>query len=128
MWPLEGSLKMFNEVGMSKIRAKSLQLTAYLMYLIDHKLAKYGFTIGNPREDHRRGGHVALEHADAIRINAALKDNGVMPDFRYPDVIRLAPIALYTSYSDVFEAVEIIEDVMANRKFENHEGRRGLVA
>jgi len=128
MAPLEGSLKMFNEVGMSKIRAKSLQLTAYLMYLIDHKLAKYGFTIGNPREDHRRGGHVALEHADAIRINAALKDNGVMPDFRYPDVIRLAPIALYTSYSDVFEAVEIIEDVMANRKFENHEGRRGLVA
>ena len=128
MAPLEGSLKMFNEIGIGPIREKSLKLTAWLMYLIDVKLAQYGFGIGNPREDHRRGGHVALEHKNAIRINAALKDNGVIPDFRYPNVIRLAPVALYTSYSEVFRVVEIIEDIMVNRKYDNYEGKRGLVA
>ena len=128
MAPLEGSLKMFNEVGIDRIREKSLKLTAYLMYLIDAKLVRYGFTIGNPRQDHRRGGHVALEHKDAIRINSALKACGVVPDFRYPNVIRLAPIALYTSFSDVYQVVEIIGDIMANRKYESFEGKRGLVA
>ena len=128
MAPLEGSLKMFNDIGMDRIREKSLKLTAYLMYLIDKKLVRYGFGIGNPRQDHRRGGHVALEHEDAIRINSALKASGVIPDFRYPNVIRLAPIALYTSFSDVYQVVEIIEDIMANRKYEAYERKRGLVA
>ena len=65
---------------------------------------------------------------DAIRINAALKDSGVIPDFRYPNVIRLAPVALYTSYREVFQVVDIIEDIMVNRKYDNYEGQRGLVA
>ena len=128
MAPLEGSLKIFADIGIDNIREKSLKLTAYLMFLIDHKLTPYGFTIGNPREDHRRGGHVALEHAEAIKINATLKDRGVIPDFRYPNVIRLAPIALYTSYTDVLQVVEIIEDIMIKRSYESYEGRRGLVA
>ena len=98
------------------------------MFLIDHKLTPYGFTVGNPREDHRRGGHVALEHAEAIKINAAIKDKGVIPDFRYPNVIRLAPIALYTSYTEVFRVVDIIENIMAKRSYEGCEGKRGLVA
>lgn len=119
---------MFRDIGIDNIREKSLKLTSYLMYLIDHKLVSHGFTIGNPREDHRRGGHVALEHTEAVKICAALKDNGVIPDFRHPNVIRLAPIALYTAFTEVFRVVEIIEDIMVHRTFEGYEGKRGLVA
>ena len=129
MAPIEGSLKMFAEAGIDNIREKSLSQTAYLMYLIEEKLAKYGFRIGNPAADNMmRGGHVALEHDDAIRINAALKAEGVIPDFRYPDVIRLAPIALYTSYKDIYDMVERIIDIMENKKYENVENKTGTVA
>jgi kynureninase len=105
MAPLEGSLKIFNEAGIEKLREKSLKITGYMMYLIENELAQYGFKIGNPRDNHRRGGHVALEHEEAIRINAALKDRGVIPDYRRPNVIRLAPVPLYISFYDVWVVI-----------------------
>lgn len=128
MAPVEGSLRLFNEIGMEKIREKSLKATAYMMYLIDMKLAKYGFTIGNPREDAGRGGHVALQHEDAIRISEAIKARRIIPDFRKPNVIRLAPIALYTSYEDVYEMVERFIAVMENKEYEDFKNERGTVA
>ena len=128
MAPIEGSLKMFKEAGIEKIREKSLNLTAYLMYLIDTKLTKYGFSYDNPTEDNIRGGHVALVHEDAIRITKAMKDNKIIPDFRFPNIIRLAPIALYNSYEDVYEMTERIIKIMENKEYENYEGTRGIVA
>ncbi len=129
MAPIEGSLRMFAEAGIDNIREKSLNQTAYLMYLIEEKLFKYGFRIGNPPADSvMRGGHVALEHDDAIRINAALKSEGVIPDFRYPDVIRLAPVPLYTSYKEIYDMVERITDIMENKKYEKFENKVGTVA
>lgn len=128
MAPLEGSLKMYNEAGIENLREKSLKITEYMMYLIDNELSGYGFTIGNPRADKRRGGHVALEHYDAVRINAALKDMGVIPDFRRPNVIRLAPVPLYISYHDVWVVVQKIKEIMDNRLYEKYENKRGLIA
>jgi len=128
MAPLEGSLELFNRIGVEKIREKSLKLTEYLMTLIDDKLTGYGFSVGNPREPERRGGHVALEHPDAVRINQALKDNGVLPDFRAPNVIRLAPIALYTSFTEVFRVVETLVRIMDEKLYENYSSQRGTVA
>src|SRR5699024_853314 len=117
MAPLEGSLKMIQEAGLQNLREKSLDITEYLMYLIDTKLAKYGFSVGNYREDYRRTGHVALVHEDAIRINAAMKARGVIPDFRFPDVIRLAPVPLYISYTEVYDMVDIIVDIMEKKEY-----------
>ena len=124
----EGALSIYDKLSMADVRSKSLKITAYLMYLIDEKLAKYGFTIGNPREDARRGGHVALEHEDAIRINEALKARGVVPDFRPPRVIRLAPVALYCSFTDVYNLVEILVDIMESKEYERFSSKRGTVA
>lgn len=126
--PLEGSLKIYREAGIHKLREKSLNLTGYMMYLVDEELSRFGFTIGNPREEQRRGGHVALEHEDAVRINAALKDLGVVPDFRRPNVIRLAPVPLYTSYHDVWNVIQIIKKIMEEKIYETYENRRGLIA
>ena len=128
MAPLEGSLRMFAEAGMENVRQKSLRLTAYLMYLINTRLTRYGFTYGNPTEDARRGGHVALEHDDALRINKAMKDRGIIPDFRYPNVIRLAPVAFYISFEDVYRVVETLVDIMETNAHEQYDGDRGTVA
>ena len=97
MAPLDAMLDVFNAVGMDAIREKSLNITAYLMALIDSKLSPYGYRVGNPRQDHERGGHVCLEHDEAYRISIALRDMKVIPDYREPNVIRLAPVALYVS-------------------------------
>ena len=128
MAPIFGSLKLYGETDIQTVREKSLNLTAYLMYLIDEKLTKYGFSVGNPRDDAKRGGHVALEHDDAIRINEAIKHNGIVPDFRFPNVIRLAPIAFYTSYEDIYEMVERIIRIMETREYEQYENKIGSIA
>lgn len=128
MAALEGSLKLFHEAGIENLRAKSLRLTGYLMYLIDTRLERYGFSIANPRRDEQRGGHVALVHQEAMRINEALKADGVIPDFRFPDVIRLAPVPLYVSFEDVYELVERLGEIMEQKKYEAFENKIGLVA
>lgn len=128
MAPLEGSLKMINEAGIENIREKSLDITAYLMYLIDEKLTKYGFSIGNKREDDKRTGHVALVHEDAIKINAAMKGRGIIPDFRFPNIIRLAPVPLYSSYCEVYDMVCKIEEIMEAKEYEQYDNKRGTVA
>lgn len=124
----EGALQIYNSLRMADVRKKSLTITAYLMYLIDERLAAYGFTIGNPREDSRRGGHIALEHSDAIRINQAMKARGIVPDFRAPNVIRLAPVALYVSYEDVYQLVEMIADIMETKAYTRYADKRGTIA
>jgi len=128
MAAIEGSLKIYQEAGIENLRQKSLRLTGYLMQLIDSKLEQYGFSIINPREDAQRGGHVALVHEEALRINEALKAAGVVPDFRFPNVIRLAPVPLYTSFEDVYELVERIVDIMDHKKYEAYEKKIGLIA
>lgn len=128
MAPLEGSLNMFKEVGIENVRNKSLKATEYMMYLIDEVLSPYGFEIGTPREAKRRGGHVALEHDEAVKINEALKDRGVVPDFRNPNVIRLAPIALYTSYHEIWKVIHIIKDIMDTKEYEKYKKERDVVA
>jgi len=98
MAPLEGALKIYNEAGLDKLREKSLHITSYLMYLIDERLVKYGYSYDIPTDDAIRGGHVSLVHDEAYRISFALKAKNIVPDYREPNVIRLAPIALYNTY------------------------------
>jgi kynureninase len=120
MAPLLGSLKPFNEAGMQALRKKSLELTGYMMFLIDERLSAYGFAIGSPREDDRRGGHVALEHDEAYRISLAMRDFGVIPDYREPNVIRLAPVPLYIGYEDTYRVIESIERIMKEKIYETY--------
>ncbi|KQU18053.1 kynureninase [Bacillus sp. Leaf13] len=126
--PLIGSLEMFIEAGIENIREKSLKINQYLIDLIEHELKDMGFFIGTPREDIRRGGHVSLEHKEAARICKALKENGVIPDFRAPNIIRLAPVALYTSFAEVWEVVQILKKIMTEKQYEKFKNEREVVA
>ena len=109
------------------MRKKSLQLTDYFLTLIHEELAGYGFTIGNPTDD-ARGGHILLEHVEAARICKALKADGVIPDFRAPNGVRLAPVALYNSYEDVWRTVEKLKVIMDEKRYKQFENKRGVVA
>src|SRR5690625_902793 len=126
--PLIGALELFNEAGIENVREKSLQLTGYMMELINHELVDFNFEIRNPINSKQRGGHVYLEHPEAARICKALKVNGVIPDFRMPSGIRLAPVALYNSFEDVYQCVQILKEVMENKEYEQFEKERDIVS
>lgn len=127
MAPIEGVLNIFEEAGLQHIHEKSLNLTAYLMYLIDQNLKPFGFSYNNPTDDTKRGGHVSLVHEEAYRICLALKQHQVVPDFREPNVIRLAPIALYNSYEDAFKIVEVLKQIGEQKEWEQHSATRAMV-
>ena len=125
---LMGSLAHYQDAGLEALRMKSLKLTAFLIELIEERLSQYGFGVGTPRESERRGGHVALVHDEAARINEAMKECGIIPDYREPNVIRLAPVPLYTRFVDVVDLVERIVDIMEAGTHLKYENKRGTVA
>ncbi|MBM7551892.1 kynureninase [Thalassobacillus pellis] len=126
--PLAGSLEIFAEAGIASIREKSLKQTTFLMELIEQELGSYGFTIANPREAKRRGGHISLEHEEAASICKALKAKDVIPDFRSPNVIRLAPIALYVSFEDIYEMTMRLKEIMEGKLYKQFTNERGIIA
>jgi kynureninase len=118
--PVEGALKISLEAGIERIREKSLTMTSYLIFMVDHVLSgdPYHFSIGTPREEEQRGGHIAIEHQEAMRICEALRAQGVVPDFRPPNIIRVAPTALYNTYHDVWKVVHFLKEIVDRREHE----------
>lgn len=128
--PLEGSLKMILEAGIDAIREKSLKMTSYLAYLIEEILSKppYNFSNGTPREAERRGGHIALEHREGMRISEALRARGVISDFRPPNVIRIAPIPLYNTYHEIWKTTQHLKAVIDNKEYEIFSKKRKTIS
>jgi kynureninase len=119
--PLFGALDVIEDAGLDRIREGSVARTEYLIDLVDERLADHGYEVGSPRDPERRGGHVAVEHPAAARISEALRDRGVVVDFRPPDVIRVCPQPLYVGFEDVYDAVEHLRTVVAEDVYEDYE-------
>jgi kynureninase len=128
--PLEGSLRVFQEAGMAALREKSLRMTSYLIYLIDRLLSKepYNFSVGTPREVTRRGGHLAIEHEEALRIGEALRSRGVIPDFRPPNILRIAPVPLYNRYHEIWQVVQDLKDIVDKKEYERYSKTRKAIS
>jgi kynureninase len=126
--PLLGSLELIAEAGgIHALRAKSLALTDHLLACIETDLTPLGFTVATPRSAPARGGHISLAHPDAWRISQALRAAGVVPDFRAPDLIRLAPSPLYTTFADCTEAIARLKHSLLTRAHENFPSAPALV-
>ncbi len=100
------------EAGIEAIRDKSVALTRYAIDLIDEWLAPLGCSVGSPREDDRRGSHVALVHPEARTLSKRLIDAGVVVDFRTPDVIRLGLSPLTTRFVDVHDGLAQVRELL----------------
>lgn len=101
------------EAGIEAIRDKSVALTEFAIDMYDAVLAPLGFDLGSPRESQRRGGHVTIRRGDARELTQAIIARGVIPDFRTPDGIRLGLSPLPATFTEVWDAVEIIRQVAA---------------
>ena len=124
---LDGALAVVEEAGVGRMRERSLALTDFLMAQVETDLAGAGFRFANPRAHGRRGGHVALVHPEAARLCRALRAAGVIADHRPPDILRLAPAALYNTFEDCAEAVRRLGEVLASRSYEREAAGRELV-
>jgi len=127
MAPLEGALRPIEEAGLERIRAKSVAMTDFLMRAIESELEELGFVIGTPREAERRGGHVSLQHKNAQPMCLALRARGIIPDFRKPDIIRLAPSPLYNTFAECWKAIHALKEITTTGSFEEFEKVRALV-
>lgn len=116
--PLVGSLEMLQAVGVQAIRQKSLALTRFLREQVESRLTSFGVTCVTPIEDHERGGHISLRHPAAALLSQALRQRGVIPDYRPPDLLRLAPAPLYTSFAECVQAIDILEDLLRTASYQ----------
>jgi len=99
--------------GMERLRRKSLALTRLFIELVDAHCDGHGLLLVTPREDAQRGSQVCLALADgAYAVMQALIARGVVGDFRAPDILRFGFTPLYTRYADVWDAVQVLTQVL----------------
>lgn len=119
MTPLLASLPMFKEAGTEALREKSRTLTALLGNGLQELANFYDadITILTPFGDEKSGCQLSVVFRGCGRaIFDYLTEFGVVVDWRYPDVIRMAPVPLYNSFEDVYKTLNIIEKAILTTK------------
>jgi kynureninase len=119
--------RLLAEAGIGRLRAKAVALTGLLIDLADAWLAPYGIAVVSPRQAERRGAHVTLAHPEAWRISQALIQRSVVGDYRTPDRLRLGPAPLYTRFTDVWDALDILRQIMTDNLYAELPAVRSVV-
>lgn len=110
MVTLKASLELFDRAGIENLRAKSIQLTAYLEFLL-HQVPNLAFEIITPADAGSRGAQLSLYFRERGKeIHDKMIRSGIIVDYREPGVIRVAPAPMYCSFEDVFRFYEILRD------------------
>ena len=112
MAAIKASLDIFEKVGMDALLKKSKQLTGFFEYLI-HQIASDTIKIITPAHPNERGCQLSLQVKNADKnLHRKLTENNIITDWREPDVIRCAPVPMYTSFEDVYCMVKTLESLL----------------
>jgi kynureninase len=117
MLALQSALDVWDGVDLAAVRAKSLALTGLVIDYTDAHLP--GVEVVTPRAARRRGSQVALRMPRAYEVCQALIARGVIGDFRAPDLLRLGFTPLYLSHAQVWDAMEILREVLETKAYED---------
>ncbi|MBL6657482.1 MAG: kynureninase [Flavobacteriales bacterium] len=117
MAPCKASMDIFDEVGMPKLIEKSRKLTNFMEFIFNDISSRYdncNFEIITPKEEKYRGCQLSiLMHGQGKEMFDYITNEGVIADWREPNVIRLAPVPLYNSFEDIFKLGQIIENAIS---------------
>ena len=117
--PYLASVDMFAEVGMTKLITKRNLITAYLEFIlkeIDNELEGADFEIITPSNQEERGCQLSVYlHGQGRELFERLMKNGVITDWREPNVIRLAPAPFYCSFEDMYEFGQILKKLILEK-------------
>lgn len=108
MAPLLASMEIYDKVGMNAIRSKGKELSSYMEYLIKEYIAEVD--IITPKA---RGCQLSIVVPGGKDVFDYLSRQGVVCDWRNPDVIRVAPHPLFNTFTEVFEFVKILKKAIA---------------
>ncbi len=112
MAAIKASLDLFDEVGMDALREKSEKLTGYFEYLIG-EIDSDDIKIITPHNAHERGCQLSIQVKNADKsLHKKLTENNIITDWREPNVIRCAPVPMYTSFADVYRMVFILKELL----------------
>ena len=116
----KASLDMFDEVGMEALNEKSKTLVEYLEFVVEeiNKHTSTGTAAKNnclqiitPKA--KRGCQLSIvAHGQGKELYTKLIANGVIPDWREPNVIRCAPVPMYNSFEDIYRFGEILFEIV----------------
>ncbi len=112
MLAMQDMLDHIETAGIDAIREKSLSLTEVVVRAVDDELAPLGVRLLSPRDAAVRGGHVTIGHERAAEVTKSLWSEGVIPDFRFPDGIRLGLSPLSTSHVEAVNGVLAVRDAL----------------
>ncbi|MHA7180180.1 kynureninase [Arthrobacter sp. MDB2-24] len=113
MLAMRDMITLIDEVGMAAVRRKSELLTAFAVEAVDELLASHGVIIASPRAASERGSHITIDHPAFAGMVPELWQEGIVPDYRNPNGIRLGLSPLSTSYGEVMVAIGAIADRLA---------------
>lgn len=122
---LHSALEVFEGVDMRQVREKSERMLAGFISLAETRLP--GFEVVTPSDASVRGSHVSLAHPEARRIMTALIDRGVVGDLRPPNLLRFGLAPSYLRYVDIWDAVEVLVDIMQTEAWREAGGPEGPV-
>ena len=112
MAAIRASLDMFGKVGMDVLLEKSKKLTGFFEYLVN-QIASDSIKIITPSNPNERGCQLSVQVANADKnLHKKLTENNIITDWREPDVIRCAPVPMYTSFEDVYRMVNVLESLL----------------
>jgi kynureninase len=109
---VECGLEIFEATSMAALRAKSLALTDLFIALVESRCAAHPLGLVTPRDHARRGSQVGFTHPHGYAVIQALIARGVIGDYREPAIMRFGFTPLYTRFADVWDAVEILRDIL----------------
>ena len=114
---LDAALGVFEGVDMDELRAKSMGLSELFIQLCQSNKHLRELILVSPQNSHDRGSQLAFAHPSAFAICQALIERGVIADFRAPDILRIGLAPLYLRYKDIWDAVQILAEIMMARSY-----------
>jgi kynureninase len=118
---LECGVGGISEIGVDALRSKSVALTELFIALVERDCGGHGLELASPRERDRRGSQVSFRHPEGYAIMQALIADGVIGDFRAPDLLRFGFAPAYVRYVDVWNAVASLRHIMENETWDRAE-------
>ena len=125
---LECGLDIALQADMDAVRRKSLALTDLFIELVEQRCGEHPLTLITPRDHAQRGSHVSYRHPHGFAVMQALIAAGVIGDYREPEVLRFGITPLYLGYTDIWDAVDTLKQILDSGSWDAPQfHRRGAV-
>ncbi|MEC7596556.1 MAG: kynureninase [Pseudomonadota bacterium] len=116
---VESGLEVFKGISMELVRKKSIQLSEVFIDLIQQECGEYGFELFSPSNADQRGSQISFKHENAYPIMQSLISQGVIGDYREPNILRFGISPLYMRYQDIWKAIMCLKNIMQSNEWDS---------